>query len=359
MSTAQGIATGAERDLAQGVTVGAERDRAQGSPRPHRVAVLALPGVPPFELGIPSRVFGSVQDAEGRPLYDVTVCTADGAPVPSDAGFTVQPAAGPEALAAADTVIVPPTHAMPELGRGGPLPPEVTAAIAGIRPGTRLVSICTGSYVLAAAGLLDGRPATTHWNLAPEFRRAYPKVRVDEDVLFVDDGDVLTSAGVAAGVDLCLHLIRRDHGAATANRAARMCVVPPWRDGGQAQYIDRPVPEPTLAGTTATRAWALEHLGEPLSLAQLAEHARMSLRSFTRRFRDEVGMTPVQWLTAQRLELAKQLLETTDLTIDLVAHRAGFGSANSLRAHMRAAFGVSPAAYRRAFSPRRAAAVRG
>ncbi|MGM0350851.1 GlxA family transcriptional regulator [Streptomyces sp. Adlamb9] len=326
-----------------------ETGRADDTPRRHRIAVLALPGVPPFELGIPSRVFGSAQDAGGRPLYDVTVCTADGAPVPSDAGFTVQPAAGPEALAAADTVIFPPTHAMPELGRGGPLPPEIAAAVAGIRPGTRLVSICTGSYVLAAAGLLDGRPATTHWNLAPEFRRAYPRVKLDEDVLFVDDGDMLTSAGVAAGVDLCLHMIRRDHGAAAANRAARMCVVPPWRDGGQAQYIDRPVPEPTVAGTTATRAWALEHLGEPLTLARLAEHARMSLRSFTRRFRDEVSMTPVQWLTAQRLELAKQLLETTDLSIDLVARRAGFGTANSLRAHMRTAFGVSPAAYRRTF----------
>ncbi|MFF9066677.1 GlxA family transcriptional regulator [Streptomyces sp. NPDC014891] len=316
---------------------------------PHRVAVLALPGVPPFELGIPSRVFGSAEDADGRALYEVVICTADGAPVLSDAGFTVQPAAGPEALAAADTVVVPPTHAMPELGRGGPLPPEVAAAIAGIRPGTRLVSICTGSYVLAAAGLLDGRPATTHWNLAPEFRRAYPGVKLDDEVLFVDDGDVLTSAGVAAGVDLCLHMIRRDHGASVANRAARMCVVPPWRDGGQAQFIDRPVPEPTLASTTATRAWALEHLSEPLTLARLAEHARMSLRSFTRRFRDEVGSTPVQWLTAQRLELARQLLETTDLPIDLVAHRAGLGSGNSLRAHMRTAFGVSPAAYRRAF----------
>ncbi|MEU4116773.1 helix-turn-helix domain-containing protein [Kitasatospora sp. NPDC028055] len=319
------------------------------APDPHRVAVLALPGVPPFELGIPSRVFGSAEDAEGRRLYEVTVCTADGAAVLSDAGFTVQPAAGPEALAAADTVVIPPTHAMPELAGGGPLPPEVTAAVARIRPGTRLVSICSGSYVLAAAGLLDGRPATTHWNLAPEFRRAYPAVKVDEEVLFVDDGDVLTSAGVAAGVDLCLHLIRRDHGAATANRVARMCVVPPWRDGGQAQYIDRPVPDPTIAGTTATRAWALAHLHEPLPLTRLAEHARMSLRSFTRRFRDEVGMTPVQWLTAQRLELAKQLLETTDLSIDLVAHRAGFGTANSLRAHMRAAFGISPASYRRTF----------
>ncbi|MCB5166622.1 helix-turn-helix domain-containing protein [Streptomyces bambusae] len=325
------------------------------APAVHRVAVLALPGVPPFELGMPSRVFGSAMDATGRVLYEVTVCTADGGPVLSDAGFTVLPAAGPEALAAADTVIVPPTHAMPELGEGGPLPPEVTAAIAAIRPGTRLVSICSGSYVLAAAGLLDGRPATTHWNLAPEFRRAYPKVNVDEEVLFVDDGDVLTSAGVAAGVDLCLHLIRRDHGAAVANRAARICVVPPWRDGGQAQYIDRPVPEPVLATTAATRAWALEHLGEPLSLAQLAEHARMSLRTFTRRFREEAGLTPVQWLTAQRIELARQLLESSDLPVDLVAHRAGFGSANSLRQHMRTALGVSPVAYRRTFQARAAA----
>ncbi|MEW2136089.1 helix-turn-helix domain-containing protein [Streptomyces sp. NPDC005409] len=319
--------------------------------RPHRVAVLALPGVPPFELGIPSRVFGSAVDEVGQPLYEVTICTADGRPVLSDAGFTVQPAAGPEALAAADTVILPPTHAMPELAHGGPLPPEVTAAIAGIRPGTRLVSICTGSYVLAAAGLLDGRPATTHWNLAPEFRRAYPRVQVDEEVLFVDDGDVLTSAGVAAGVDLCLHLIRRDHGTTVANRAARMCVVPPWRDGGQAQYIDRPVPAPTVATTTATRAWALERLAEPITLGELAAHARMSLRTFTRRFRDEVGMTPVQWLTGQRLEVARQLLESSDLPVDLVAHRAGFGSANSLRQHMRTAFGVSPIAYRRTFGP--------
>ncbi|QES48106.1 AraC family transcriptional regulator [Streptomyces venezuelae] len=317
----------------------------------HRVAVLALEGVPPFELGIPSRVFGNAYDAEGRPLYEVTVCTADGQPVTSDAGFGITVSAGPEALAAADTVIIPPTHAMDELAEGAPLGPELAAAIAGIRPGTRLVSICTGSYVLAAAGLLDGRPATTHWLKAQEFQRAFPRVRLDEEVLFVDDGDVLTSAGVAAGVDLCLHLIRRDHGSTVANRAARLCVVPPWRDGGQAQYIDRPVPEPTVASTTATRAWALERLGEPLSLAELAEHARMSLRSFTRRFRDEVGMTPVQWLTAQRLELARQLLETSDLPIDLVAHRAGFGSANSLRAHMRTSLGVSPNAYRRTFRP--------
>lgn len=317
----------------------------------HRVAVLALEGVAPFELGMPSRVFGNARDEDGARLYEVTVCTADGLPVTSDAGFTVGVGAGPEALAAADTVIVPPTHAMSGLLHGEPLTQSIADALAAIRPGTRIVSICTGSEVLAAAGLLDGRAATTHWMHAPEFRRAFPRVRLDEGVLFVDDGDILTSAGVAAGIDLCLYLVRADHGTAVANRAARLCVVPPWRDGGQAQYIDRPVPEPTAATTTATRAWALERLAEPLTLAELAAHARMSLRTFTRRFRDEVGMTPVQWLTAQRLEVARHLLESSDLPVDLVAHRSGFGSANSLRQHMRSALGISPIAYRRTFGP--------
>ncbi|MFD6973090.1 GlxA family transcriptional regulator [Streptomyces sp. NPDC059979] len=317
----------------------------------HRIAVLALDGVPPFELGIPSRVFGNAYDEDGAPLYELTVCTADGQPVTSDAGFTIGVSAGPEALAAADTVIIPPTDSMDELVHGAPLSQALADALAGIRPGTRIVSLCTGSYVLAAAGLLDGRPATTHWLHALEFQRGFPRVRLDEDVLFVDDGDILTSAGVAAGVDLCLYMIRRDHGSAVANRAARLCVVPPWRDGGQAQYIDRPVPEPTVATTTATRAWALERLAEPVTLAELAAHARMSLRTFTRRFRDEVGMTPVQWLTAQRLEVARHLLEDSDLPVDLVAHRSGFGSANSLRQHMRATLGVSPIAYRRTFQP--------
>lgn len=315
----------------------------------HRVAVLAQEGVYAFELTIPSRVLGSAEDAEGRSLYEVVVCSPDGSPVSSDAGFSVAVEHGPEALATADTVVVPPTSRLGPFGQGDPLPPRTAAALARVRPGTRMVSICTGSYVLAAAGLLDGRPATTHWQVARDFQRAYPRVRVDEDVLFVDDGDVLTAAGVAAGVDLCLHLVRRDHGAAAANRVARRCVVPPWRDGGQAQFIERPVPEPAAATTAATRAWALERLQEPLPLGELANHARMSLRTFTRRFRDEVGETPGRWLTAQRLELARRLLETSDLPIDLVAHRAGFGTANSLRQHMRSMLGVSPVAYRRTF----------
>ncbi|MFI2207678.1 GlxA family transcriptional regulator [Streptomyces sp. NPDC020192] len=316
----------------------------------HRVAVLALDGVYPFELGIPSRVFGTAEGSDGRPLYEVAVCTPDGHPVRTDAGFTASVEHGGEALERADTVVIPPTGALDALIEAdGSLPAALAAALARVRPGTRMVSICTASWVLAAAGLLDGRPVTTHWQHASDFRRAFPRVKVDEGVLFVDDGDVLTAAGVAAGIDLCLHLVRRDHGAAIANHVARVCVVPPWRDGGQAQYIERPVPEPTLASTTATREWALERLHQPLSLGQLSEHARMSLRTFTRRFREEAGMTPGRWLTAQRIELARHLLESTDLSIDMIAHRSGFGTANSLRQHMRSIVGVSPAAYRRTF----------
>ncbi|MEU2560293.1 helix-turn-helix domain-containing protein [Streptomyces longispororuber] len=318
--------------------------------RPHRVAVLALDDAYSFELGIPSRVFGNAEDAAGRPLYEVVVCTADGRPVRTDAGFSVAVEHGPEALETADTVVIPPAGPCDKASPDDGLPEPLAAALGRVRPGTRLVSFCSASFVLAAAGLLDGRPATTHWQVADHFRRAFPRVRLDEDVLFVDDGDVLTSAGVAAGVDLCLHLVRRDHGSAVANHVARRCVVPPWRDGGQAQYIERPVPEPTVATTAPTRAWALERLQEPLTLGEMAAHARMSLRTFTRRFRDEVGTTPGRWLTAQRIEVARHLLETSDLPVDLVAHRAGFGTANSLRQHMRSVLGVSPAAYRRTFT---------
>ncbi|MEW2634201.1 helix-turn-helix domain-containing protein, partial [Streptomyces sp. NPDC048389] len=190
---------------------------------------------------------------------------------------------------------------------------------------------------------------TAHWNEAADFQRAFPQVEVDPGVLFVDDGDVLTAAGVAAGVDLCLHLVRRDHGSDVANRVARLCVVPPWREGGQAQFIERPVPQQTAATTSPTRAWALSRLGRPVSLAELAAHARMSVRTFSRRFREEVGMTPVQWLTQQRIDHARRLLETTDLPVDRVADESGFGTAASLRQHMAATVGVSPMTYRQTF----------
>jgi transcriptional regulator GlxA family with amidase domain len=228
-------------------------------------------------------------------------------------------------------------------------PPEVHAALRAVVHKARVMSICTSAFVLAAAGLLDGRPATTHWAYADEFRRRYPQVKLDPDVLFVDDGDVLTSAGVAAGIDLCLHVVRRDHGSEVANRAARRCVVPPWRDGGQSQFIERPLPPPGDSTTATTRAWALDRLDKPLTLEQLARHARMSVRTFTRKFREETGLSPGRWLMLQRVERARRLLETTDLSIDRVAEESGLGTGTSLRQHLRATVGVAPGAYRRTF----------
>ncbi|MFD9002746.1 GlxA family transcriptional regulator [Streptomyces sp. NPDC059582] len=318
--------------------------------RPHRVVVLALDGVLPFELGIPHRIFGRPKDAEGRPLYEVVTCSVrPPGPVQTDADFAVQVAHGPEALATADTVLVPASYELGPVFEKGVLTDELAAALAHIRPGTRLASICTGVYVLAAAGHLDGRPATTHWADAEHFQRLFPRIRIDAGVLFIDDGDVLTSAGVAAGIDLCLHIVRRDHGTAVANEVARHTVVPPHRDGGQAQYIDRPVPDPQVAGTAAARAWALGRLHEPLQLRDMAAQESLSVRSFTRRFREEVGVSPGQWLTRQRVERARHLLESTDLSVDQVARDAGFGTAQSMRQHLQAALGVTPTAYRRTF----------
>ncbi|GAA2328165.1 helix-turn-helix domain-containing protein [Streptomyces kunmingensis] len=310
--------------------------------RPHRVVTLALDGVYPFELGIPNRVFPLVPGA-----YEVLTCAAtDERTVATDADFTITVGHGPEALESADTVVIPPY----DLRRISPeLPDEVRAALARIRPGARLVSICTGAFTLAAAGLLDGRPATTHWALADAFRRMFPAVDLDPDVLFIDDGTVLTSAGAASGVDACLHVVRSDHGSAVANRVARHCVVPPWRDGGQAQYIEQPMPEEGTAGTAATRAWALEHLDRPLALRELADHARMSQRTFARRFQEETGTSPGRWLIQQRVHRARHLLESTDLPVDRIAAEVGFATGTSLRQHLQAAIGVSPRAYRRTF----------
>ncbi|MEU8503757.1 helix-turn-helix domain-containing protein [Streptomyces brevispora] len=321
---------------------------------PHRIVVLALDGLLPFELGIPQRIFGRSLGSEplngGRKLYEVVTCSirAPG-PVRTDADFTITVEHGPEALATADTVVIPASYALGPVYTEGRLTDELAAAFAHIRPGTRMVSICTGSYVLAAAGYLDGRPATTHWTSAEHFQKLFPAVRVDPDVLFIDDGDVLTSAGVAAGIDLCLHIVRRDHGTAVANDVARRTVVPPHRDGGQAQYIQRPVPDAQIAGTTTARAWALGRLERPILLRDMAQQESMSVRTFTRRFREEVGISPVQWLTRQRVERARQLLESTDLSIDQVARDAGFGTPTSLRQHLQATLGVSPTMYRRTF----------
>lgn len=304
-----------------------------------------MDGVVPFELGIPARIFGAARDRNGESLYSVVTCTADGRPVRTDADYMITVEHDARQVALADTVVIPPSHGLREDG-----PTEtLVGVLARVRPGTRMMAICTGAFVLAAAGLLDDRPATTHWRETDRLARLFPRVRVDPAVLYIDDGDVLTSAGVAAGVDLCLHVVRRDHGSAVANGVARTCVVPPWREGGQAQFIQHPVPEPAAASTLATRMWALERLDLPTTMNDMAEHARMSRRTFTRRFRNEVGTSPGQWLTAQRLTRARHLLEATDLPIDQVAEQAGFGTAASLRQHLRRSIGISPHQYRHTF----------
>ncbi|MEU5525440.1 helix-turn-helix domain-containing protein [Micromonospora chersina] len=316
---------------------------------PHRIAVLALDDVVGLDLGTPAQVFGTARTADLTPLYRVEVCTPGGRPIRSTAGFQVVPDHGLELLDSADTVIVPGIHDGPPL-TDGTLDASVAAALRAAHDrGVRIMSICTGAFVLAAAGLLDGRRATTHWAYADRFRRFHPHVDLDPDVLFVDGGEVLTSAGVAAGIDLCLHVIRTDHGSAVANRSARRCVVPPWREGGQSQYIERPVPRTAETGTAATREWARQRLHEPVALRELAAHARMSVRTFTRHFRSETGLSPAQWLLQQRTEHARLLLETTDLTVDQIARHAGFGTTAALRQHFHSRVGVAPTAYRRTF----------
>jgi transcriptional regulator GlxA family with amidase domain len=317
-------------------------------PARHEVAVLALPGTIAFELGLPHRLLGSAVDGDEQPLYRVRVATLDGEPVRTSAGYSVQPEHDATLLETAQTVVVPGVSGGPAMTEGR-VPEDLGTALRAAAGHARMLSICTGAFVLAAAGLLDGRTATTHWMHAPAFRRLFPAVALDADVLFVDDGDVLTSAGNAAGIDLLLHLVRRDHGSEVATRVARRNVVAPWREGGQSQFVERPVPEDDVIGTAETRAWAAEHLAEPITLADLAAHARMSVRTFTRRFREETGISPLRWLAAQRIALARQLLESTDATVDRVAAQAGFGTPASLRQHLRAAIGVAPLAYRRTF----------
>ena len=311
----------------------------------HRVAVLALDGMAPLDLAIPLQIFGPRPETP----YRVSVCGPTST-VSSTTGFALSVTGGLGVLRTADTLIVPGID--PELGpQPGTIPPEVLDALATARDrGRRVVSICTGAFALAAAGVLDGLHATTHWQHTDELERGFPAVHVDRDVLYVDEGDILTSAGVCCGIDLCLHIVRRDLGAVVANQIARRIVAAPHRDGGQAQYVPAPV---TVAGDTAladTRAWALQHLEQPLTVTQLARRADMSERSFLRRFAEETGTTPLNWLVGARLGLARELLETTDHSIDRVAHDSGLGSAANLRLHFRRALNTTPTAYRRAFT---------
>ncbi len=315
----------------------------------HRVAVLVRHGLLPIESGIVHRLFGQARGADGEPLYEVVTCTLEPGEVSTDTDFTINVAHGPEALDEADTVVLPAADEDYGERPHAPLAPALAAAVARIPPTTRVASICTGAFVLAAAGLLDGCRVTTHWKSAGYFRAMYPGIDLDPDVLYTDNGRVLTAAGVASGIDLGLHMIRADHGAAVANEVARSTVVPPHRDGGQAQYIRRPVPAPERAATGRARAWALEHLHLQPSLREMALQEAVSVRTLTRRFREEVGLSPGQWVARQRLDRARQLLEESDLPVDVVAHEAGFGTAASLRQHMHAELGVSPSAYRRTF----------
>ncbi len=320
------------------------------------MVVLALDGVVAFDLGVPTQIFHGARDLDQNRYYDVKITTPDGQPVRSSAGFLVTPEVGPEVIGTAQTLIVAGIH----FDHGeidSRMTPAVRAALDRRPPTARLMSICTGAFVLAAAGLLDGRPATTHWGWAGDFRLLFPDVKLDPDVLFVDDGDILTSAGVAAGIDLCLHVVRSDFGADVANGAARRGVVAPWRDGGQCQFIDRPLPEAGDTSTASTRDWVIQRLDQDVDLEAMARHARMSVRTFTRRFRADTGMSPGRWLARQRLDHARRLLEQTDMPVDRVALAAGFGTAVSLRQHLHAAIGVAPMAYRRTFRGRVAAAV--
>ncbi|WP_432981735.1 GlxA family transcriptional regulator [Dactylosporangium sp. CA-233914] len=315
----------------------------------HLVAVVALDGVVPFDLGTPTQIFGTARDETGHRKYKTLVCTPGGRPVTTAAGYRVTPDHGLDLTERAGTVVVSGIHAGDPVERGTVDPVIADALRAAHARGARIMSICTGAFVLAAAGLLDERPATTHWWWAEKFREFFPQVKLDADVLFVDDGDVLTSAGVGAGIDLCLHVVRTDFGSEVANRAARRSVVPPWRDGGQAQYIERPLPRPSDATLAATRAWAAERLDAPLSLQDMAAHATMSVRTFTRRFREETGVSPARWLLQQRVDHARALLESTDLPVEVVARRCGLGTAAGLRQHLQSTIGVAPSAYRRTF----------
>lgn len=307
----------------------------------HRVVALALPDVVAFDLSIAAQVFGHRDER----LYRFTVCAPVAGPVATTTGFAILVTDGLDALQRADTVLVPgfaPLHA--------PLPDAVLSALRAARDRhARLVSICTGAFALAAAGVLDGRRAATHWQSAGLLAQLYPQVRVQADVLYIDEGDVLTSAGVAAGIDLCLHIVRQDHGATAANSIARRIVVAPQREGGQAQFLQTPVPEIAGGGLEPTRAWALTHLEDALTVRQLARHAGYSERSFARRFRAETGTTPLQWLIAQRLQRARTLLEAGDVPVETVAHRCGFGSAATLRQHFRRATHTTPTGYRAAW----------
>ena len=319
--------------------------RAKTAKEPESVALVVYDGISPFELGVVCDVFGGDFAQEfGVPWYRLTICAATPS-VRLDAGPKMEVPAGLDAIGAAGTVVVVPTDQTDQVA------PEVLAALRAARArGQRILSLCTGAFILAAAGILDGHRATTHWSECAELAERYPAVTVDPGVLYVDEGDLLTSAGSAASIDLCLHVVQRDFGREVATRLARELVVPLHRDGGQAQFIDTPIPvldEQHLFADTL--AWLQAHLDQAVTVRDLAGRAAMSPRTFARRFLASTGVTPFQWIVRERVRLAQRLLETTDLSIDAVAVKAGFCTAGNLRKHFSRTVRTSPHAYRDSF----------
>lgn len=310
-----------------------------------RVAVLAFDGISPFHLSVPCLVFGEEKDPDGQPLYRLDVCAEQRGMLRTNAGFSLDIQRGLPALRSADIVIVPSWR--------NDLPEASDALLRALRQahvrGAALVGLCLGAFVLAQAGLLDGKAATTHWLAADDFKRRHPLVELRPGVLYVDEGAVVTSAGTAAGLDCCIHLLRRDLGADAANRAARRMVVAAHRQGGQAQYVEQPVPTPDDDRFGMLLEWVQHNLHQTLSLDQLAERAFMSRRNFTRRFKQATGTTVQQWVNHQRIALAQRMLEEAGHSIEDVASLSGFGSPMSMRQHFARVLNISPSAYRRQF----------
>jgi transcriptional regulator GlxA family with amidase domain len=313
------------------------------APALHRVAVLVLVGAKPLDVGIPAQVFTT----RASMPYEVRVCGAAPGLVTGGDGLSWHVAHGLEALEWAEIVFIP-GYRHPD--REDPPAVVVEALRAAHSRGARLAAISTGAFALAATGLLDGRRATTHWHYTRALAARYPAIEVDENVLFVDEGAVLTSAGAASGLDLCLHVLRGDLGVAASNHAARRLVAAPYRSGGQAQYVPRSVPEPLGERFAATREWALRHLGEPLGLTELARHAAVSPRTFSRRFADDTGYTPMQWVLRARIDVARELLERSTLGVEQIAADVGLGTGANLRMHFQRILGTTPSDYRRTFS---------
>jgi transcriptional regulator GlxA family with amidase domain len=309
------------------------------------IAAIAVDGVAPFELGVVCEVFGVDRTPQGLPGYDFAVVAAEPGPLRTSVGFSLDTPYGLDRLDQADLVAVPAADS------DRVWPDDLLSALRRtVDRGARVMSVCSGAFALGQAGLLDDRRCTTHWMYVDKLAARFPRAKVDRDVLYVDDGAVLTSAGTAAGIDLCLHIVRQEQGAVVANAIARRMVVPPHRDGGQAQFVETPVPQPRRGDSLSdVLVWAMSNLDHEITVESLAALAHMSPRTFARRFRAETGTTPHHWITGQRVGLAQQLLEQTDETVDAVAARTGFGTAANLRHHFTRWVRTTPQAYRATF----------